>query len=338
MLFVPVVDCEQRPLMPTTPARARRWVRYRKAVPFWKRGVFCIRLTFAGCGRKMQPISVGIDPGVKMEGLTVKSQAHTYLNIQATAVTWVTKHLDQRRIARRNRRYRNSPCRASRHNRKGTSLPPSVRARWAWKLRLCLWLLKLYPISGFVVEDVKAVTKTGVRRWNKSFSPIQLGKNWFYRELGALAPVSLCTGFDTYNLRKAANLAKGTNKTAIRFNSHCVDSWVLANSGVGGHTVPENTDLLHIIPLQFHRRQLQVFYPAKGGLRKAYGGTKSGPLKRGSLVKHVKYGLTYVGGQSKCGISLHSLSGGLDGGRVCRSAKPGDIKFLSYSSWIVRNG
>jgi hypothetical protein len=44
MQFVPVVDKNQIPLMPTTSARARRWIRSGKATPFWKRGVFCVRL------------------------------------------------------------------------------------------------------------------------------------------------------------------------------------------------------------------------------------------------------------------------------------------------------
>jgi hypothetical protein len=35
-------------------------------------------------------IAVGIDPGSKNEGITVKSQRHTYLNLQLDAVTWVT--------------------------------------------------------------------------------------------------------------------------------------------------------------------------------------------------------------------------------------------------------
>ncbi len=33
-LFVPVVDQEQHPLMPTTPSRARRWIRNQKATSF----------------------------------------------------------------------------------------------------------------------------------------------------------------------------------------------------------------------------------------------------------------------------------------------------------------
>jgi hypothetical protein len=54
-------------------------------------------------------------------------------------------------------------------------------------------------------------------------------------------------------------------------------------------------------------------------------------------VKHPRYGLTYVGGCSANGISLHSLAGGKDGGRLCRNAKPADLQFLTYASWITRS-
>ena len=36
-MFVPVVDQENQPLMPTTPARARRWVKKGRATPFGRR-------------------------------------------------------------------------------------------------------------------------------------------------------------------------------------------------------------------------------------------------------------------------------------------------------------
>jgi hypothetical protein len=88
-MFVPVVDQAQRPLMPTTPARARRWIKSGKATTFWQGGLFCVRLNVAPSAREMQLLAVGIDPGSKKEGLVVASAAHTYLNIQADARTEV---------------------------------------------------------------------------------------------------------------------------------------------------------------------------------------------------------------------------------------------------------
>ena len=88
-MFVPVVDKENKPLMPTKPSRARKWIKSGKATPFWKKGIFCVRLNTEPKDRQTQKIAVGIDPGSKKEAFTVKSEIHTYLNIQADAVTWV---------------------------------------------------------------------------------------------------------------------------------------------------------------------------------------------------------------------------------------------------------
>ena len=84
-MFVPVVDKDQNPLMPTTPARARKWVKSGKATPFWKRGIWCVRLNIKPSARNYQDVAVGIDPGSKKEGFTVKSKAHTYINVQTDA-------------------------------------------------------------------------------------------------------------------------------------------------------------------------------------------------------------------------------------------------------------
>ncbi|MGL5875936.1 MAG: RRXRR domain-containing protein [Xenococcaceae cyanobacterium] len=112
--FVPVVDSNQLPLMPTTPSRVRRWIKSGKATSFWKRGVFCVRLNVEPSNRNIQAIAVGIDPGSKREGFTVKSKVHTYLNIQAHAVDWVKDALEVRRNMRRARRFRKTPCRQNR--------------------------------------------------------------------------------------------------------------------------------------------------------------------------------------------------------------------------------
>ena len=331
-MFVPVVDQDNQPLMPTKPSRARWWIKEGKATPFWKRGVFCVRLNKEPSERAMQPIAVGIDPGSKKEGFTVKSEAHTYLNIQADAVTWVKDVVEVRRNMRRARRFRKTPCRKHRYNRAKSPFPPSTKARWQWKLRLCWWLSKLFPIDCFVVEDIKATTKMG-RKWNHSFSPLQVGKQWFYDKLSTLARVEIKQGYETKELRDSAGLKKTKKKLAEIFEAHCVDSWVLANGWTGGHTQPDNKRLLCITPLRFHRRQLHRLQFSKGGVRKPYGGTLSHGFKRGSLVKHPKWGLAYVGGFLKDRISLHAVA---TGKRLCQNAKPADCQFLTFNTWRTR--
>jgi len=325
---VPVI-WEGKPLMPTIPSRARRWIRDGKATPFWKRGVFCVRLDTKPSSGKTQEIVVGIDLGSKKEGLTVKSDSHTYLNINADAVTWVKKHVETRRMMRRSRRQRKTPCRKNRRNRAQGTLVPSTKARWQWKLRLCRWLGKMFPVTGYVVEDIKARTK-GRRRWDASFSPLEIGKHWFYGELGKMGEVKTLRGYETAELRQRYGLKKSSNKMKAVFEAHCVDSWVLANWWIGGHIKPDNTEILCITPLQFHRRQLHRLQPAKQGIRAPYGSAHSLGFKRGSLVKHLKYGVSYVGGSSKNRISLHRLS---DGKRLCQNARPSDCKFLAFNSW-----
>lgn len=329
-MFVPVLNLQNQPLMPTTPSRARRWIMSGKAVGFWKKGVFCVRLKVSTEENK-QKIAVGIDPGSKREAFTVKSNSHTFLNIQTETVDWVSKAVETRSNMRKSRRNRKTPCRKNRQNRSRGGLPPSAKARWQWKLRVLNWLGKLFPITHIVVEDIKAKT-TGGRKWNKSFSPLQVGKKWFYSQIPG---VILRRGWETAQMREELGLKKTKDKLSEKFEAHCVDSWVLANSVVGGHNTSENTNILHLKPLRFHRRQLHVLQPTKGGKRKNYGGTISLGFKRGSLVKHHKYGLCYVGGTSKNRISVHSIE---NGKRLAQNCKTENCKFLTYNSWIFKKG
>ena len=328
-MFVPVLDQDHKPLMPTAPARARRWIQRGDATPFWDRGIFCVRLNRAPSGTRTQDIAVGIDPGSQKEGITVKSAAHTYLNIQADAVTHVEGAVADRRDARRARRYRKTPCRQPRRNRARGGIPPSTRARWQWKLRLLNWLRRLLPITHVVVEDIQAQTK-GQRRWDARFSPLEVGKQWFYDEVRKVAQLITYPGHQTKALRDALGLKKIRQKTAEVFAAHCVDSWVLAQAVVGGAGQPEDTRILCVIPLRLHRRELHRCQAGVGGRRSAYGGTRSLGWKRGSLVRHPRHGLSYVGGASGGRISLHGLA---DGQRRCQNARPSDLTFLAYSTW-----
>ncbi|KYC38031.1 hypothetical protein WA1_37365 [Scytonema hofmannii PCC 7110] len=340
-MFVPVVDKNNRPLMPTTCARAKRWIKSGKATPFFKKGVFCVRLNQEPSNRNTQPIAVGLDPGSKREGYTVKSKAHTYLNIQTHAIDWVKDHVDTRRNMRRARRYRHTPCRRNRKNRlvNKQKLPPSTRSRWQWKLRICKWLVQIFPVSVFVVEDIKAKTWKKARKWNSMFSPLEVGKKWFYSEIEQLAHLEIKQGAETYEMRQNLGLKKSKNKLSNKFDAHCVDSWVLANWFVGGHVNPDNTKLIEVIPLEFHRRQLHRLQHQAGHMRPRYGGTISDGFKRGSIIKHPKYGFCYVGGwqefptkkdPNRKTISLHALA---TGKRLTQNALSKDCKFCAYSSW-----
>jgi hypothetical protein len=330
-VIVPVLAPDGEPLMPTCASRARRWVKERKATPFWLNGVWCVRLKFEPAERNKQDIVVGIDPGSKREAFTVASKAHTYLNVLADAVHWVKDSVHTRKILRHFRRKRNTPCRKIRTNRNRYRLAPSTKARWQIKLRILAQLRKMFPITGHAIEDIKAPTHKKRKCWNACFSPVEIGKNWMYEELSKLGELTIKAGYETFELRKKFGVVKThVDKMAMRFDVHNVDSWVLAKDALGYKGKPENTQIVHCFQRKFHRRVLHYQNPIKGGGRRKMGGTMSQGLKRGSLVKHPKYGLTTVGGNQKGRVSLHDLSGK----RLCEKAKVKDIKVLRRISLI----
>jgi len=333
MEFLPVRSKTGKPLMPCHAARARELIEKGKAVKRFERGVPFIQLLERKDGATQQVV-VGVDPGSKREGFSVKSEHHTYLNIQTTTPNWVKKKVEERRNLRRNRRYRKTPYRANRPNRARGGIPPSTFARWQWKLRVLGWLAKLYPIKVVVVEDVKAVTRKGSRKWNSSFSPLEVGKKWLYGQIEKRWRLHLFAGWETYQERQDLGLRKIGNKLSDSFFAHAVDAWCLANMWTGGHIKPDNTAMLYLHPLKLHRRNIHRQNASKGGIRKPYGGTRSEGFKRGSWVKHPKWGVCYVGGKNGKGrISLHALD---TGKRLTQLAKPADCKLLCYSSWRVR--
>ena len=269
-MHVPIVDKNHKALIPTIPSRAKKWIKSGKATPFFKKGIFCVRLNVEPSNRNTQPIAIGIDPGSEPEGYTVKSKSHTYLNVQSHTVNWVKDSEETSSKMRRSRRFRKTPCRKPRWNRNQgkTTIPPSTKARWQLKLRVTKWLDSIFPLSVLVIEDVQASTKKQSNKnkafkWNRRFSPLQVGKSWFYFELQRIAPIILKQGYETAELRKELGLKKGKNKNVAEFKAYCVDSWVIANSVVGGHQKPDNTDLVELIPLQFFRRQLHRLQPHK---------------------------------------------------------------------------
>ena len=332
---IPVLDKDMHPLMPTTPARARLLLKEGKARAYWnKLGVFCIILK-KEIESNNQQLALGIDPGSKFEGFSVVGTQHTVLNGMSEAPIHVKKAVEQRRIMRRARRFRKCWRRPARFNnrlRNKKSLPPSTHARWNAKLRILKQLCKILPISDVVVEDIKAVTKKWQRKWNVNFSPLEQGKQWFYNQIRELRlNLHIKEGFDTKELREKYRLHKSPQKSKRRFNTHCVDSWVLAAS-VTGAEKPTEKGLYYWIPIRLNRRMLHRLQPSKGGKRRPQGSTRSWDVKRGTLVEHIKHGLAYVGGmqQKIRRISLHGIA---TGKRITQNADPQDLEILTTIKW-----
>ena len=184
-MFVPVKTKGGQPLMPLHASRARKLVKRGEATPYFTNGIYCIRLNKEPSDRETQEVAVGVDPGSKKEGFTVKSEAHTYLNVQADAHKDVGKKVEKRCELRRGRRSRKCPNRKSRMNRLANKerIPAGTRARWSWKLRILDVLAKTYPVTHVCVEDIKARTIQRAKQWNQCFSPLEVGKQWFYAEI-----------------------------------------------------------------------------------------------------------------------------------------------------------
>ena len=279
-----------------------------------------------------------------MNGYSVKSPDHTYVNIQQPAKDGkrVKDTLATRASARKSRRGRHTPCRPPRFDNRGKAgwVPPSTKSRWQWIYNTVAMLSRLYPIQHCIVEDVKATTKKDKKRWNSSFSPVQAGKNWLYRQLRLLGlELHLAEGYTTADLRLAAGLVKDHRKMHFSFFTHAVDAWVLANAVTGGHLYPDMIQLTKLFRPEYCRRQLHMFNPVKGGVRRRYGGTAlPNSIRKGTMVKysHPKAkGATHLalvtGYADKVGYTLSPITGA---GRYIRDAKLDRMQILYRSSWL----
>jgi RRXRR protein len=213
---IPVVDHKNKPLMPTTPSRARRWVKEGKALKRWsKLGTFYVQLVVPPSGRDKQDVSLGLDPGKLYSGVAVQSAKCTLLMLHLELPFKIVKaRMEQRAMMRRTRRGRRINRkiafnkRAHRQkrfdNRRNRKLPPSIGANKKLELRVIRLLTELYPISHIVVEQVKA-------KGNKGFSPAMVGQMWQLEQLVNAEKflsfkVSTKYGWETSQLRQHLGL------------------------------------------------------------------------------------------------------------------------------------
>jgi RRXRR protein len=339
---IPVVDVRGVPLMPCTPPKASALLNAGKARPKRnKLGLFYLQLTYEQEPNN-QILVVGIDPGSKFEGFSVVGKRATVLNLMGEAPTHVKEAVKTRRTMRRTRRYRlwRRPCRSQNRLRGQRRCPPSTRSRWEAKARVVQQLLKILPLTDACIEDVQAETRSGKGgKWNLAFSPLQVGKEHLYQLIKGMGLVPhLMLGVVTNQLREQHGLLKTRQKDQQDFSSHAVDAWVLAAS-VSGAQAPPCTRLWYVVPTLLHRRQLTRLQASKGGVFKPYGGTMSLGWKRGTIVRHPRYGLCTVGGYDpeQHRISLHAYRTNT---RLTQGARPEECRRLTavaFRSWLIPN-
>ena len=192
----------------------------------------------------------------------------------------------------------------------------------------------MYPITHICVEDIKARTIARAKKWNTSFSPLEVGKQWFYTQIRKRWELLTLQGWQTKEIRDRLGLKKSSKKLSEIFESHCIDSWCLAYSTVGGQSVPDNREIFCISPISIRRRELHRQNPRQGGTRPRYGGTTWDGLVKNTLVRHLKYGLTRISGFGKQGIALYCLAGK----RLCQNAKACDFRVLTRLNFNYRSG
>jgi hypothetical protein len=337
---IPVIDVRGIPLMPCTPPKARALLKAGKARPKRnKLGLFYVQLTYEQEPTN-QSLVVGIDPSSRFEGYSVVGTKETVHNLMVEAPTYVKQAVERRRAMRRARRFRlwRRPCRGQNRLARTRRLPPSTRIRWEAKARIAQRLATILPLSDVAVEDVQATTRPGAgRRWNQSFSPVQVGKEHLYRLLQRQGlSLHVFPGVVTKQLLDHYRLTKTSRKDAKTFSSHALDAWALAAS-VSGAPAPTCARLWYGAPHQLHRRQLHRLEASKGCVRRPYGGTRSLGFKRGTLIHHPKYGLCAVGGYDRDKQQL-SLRAYKTNKRLTQHAHPVECHRLTSSAfrcWLV---
>jgi len=333
MLRVPVLSKSGKPLMPTQPSRARRWLKEGKAkIVHNDLECFAIQLTFE-TGENTQPIAVGIDPGKHYSGIGVQSSRFTlWMGHLVLPFKTVKERMELRRVMRRARRGRrinrelpySERChrQARFDNRKQGKLPPSIQANKQLELRVVKELFRLFPISAIHYELVMAdVDRTSGRKSARSgvgFSPVMVGQRQMLTWLSELALVATHKGWQgdgngTSQLRQGLGLAKDKkNKACSAPATHAVDGVTLAAFEFSQWREWHSNNAKHgnwcgdvqITPAPFaivrrppiSRRQLHLCVPSKGGLRRKYGGTVTRHgFRKGDKVLAEKAGKTYKG-------------------------------------------
>ncbi len=303
---VPVVSVDGKPLMPTTPARARKMIKDRVAVGrFNKLGIFYVQMLIP-VGDKTQEVDLTVDPGSRYDGYAVGTAKETVLKAMAKMSEKISEKLTHRREMRRFRRYRKTwrrLCRFDNRRRGDYWIAPSQLAKVQFRLKIVKELCKIFPIKRIGVEDVAYNHYKGC---GKHFSTAEIGKTTLYKELELIAELVIFKGWQTADARKKYGIPKSAKKDLIAPESHANDAvamlCMLYDRNVNTDAPFYYWQRPELVRRSLHRDKFQ-----KGGIRPRFGGTSNGGfLRKGDYVEAEKAGKIYRGWV--CGLSTEKTA------------------------------
>ena len=160
-LRVFVLNMRGKPLMPTTPRKARHLLKQQKAV-VKNTKPFTIQLSIA-TGENTQPITLGVDAGSKVIGFSAITEKRELVSGELKQRTDVKDLLTERRMYRRGRRnklwYREPRFNNRVASKKKGWLAPSIQHKLDTHQRLIDKMKMLLPINNVVVEVAKFDTQ-----------------------------------------------------------------------------------------------------------------------------------------------------------------------------------
>lgn len=173
-----VIDQYGKPLMPCSPAKARRLLKMRKAKTV-KRTPFCIQLLYYSTSYK-QDITLGIDAGSRWVGVSATTEKHELYSGEVELRNDIVNNLSTRRQFRRVRRNRKTRYRKARFLNRVKSkykgwLAPSIEAKIGTHHRVVKEILKILPITNIIVEAAQFNIKK-IENPNISGDEYQKGK------------------------------------------------------------------------------------------------------------------------------------------------------------------
>jgi len=149
-----VLAPDEKPLMPTTPRRARMWLKQKRA-RIVNRTPFTIQLCFEPSSRYAQHVKVGVDTGSKTVGVAAVAHSQVLYQAEISLRTDIKRSLDQRRQYRRNRRKRQTRYRPARFNNRKRPmgwLAPSLRSKAESTVRAIVRVARILPVKHVRVE------------------------------------------------------------------------------------------------------------------------------------------------------------------------------------------